>query len=290
MINLLKRYLVYSVVFGGLLLPLCPCNGQVTNHKHPVCDYLGPPPPGDEPIVFAPGIVSTEADQYRLVVSPTKQDIFYCEGPHLYHIARKADGSGWHDPVIAPFSEDIDGEACFSADGSKLYFCSRRPFPGAKVPMNLWVSEKVNGTWGKATHFEGPVNDQTVHTPSVTANGNLYASGLIRFKFVDGTYQAAEKLSPDIKGTHPFVAPDESYIIFGARDSGSYTFKLRITFRKPDGTWTPGRELNDKINSTGTEGAATVTPDGLYMFFTRQHDIYWVKGEFIERLRAVMVE
>lgn len=286
MINTLRLALICSVVFGGFLLPSGRCHAQAGNARPPVCDYLGQPPPGDEPVIFAPGIVSTEAQQYRLVVSPTGEDIFYCEGPHLYHIQRKADGFGWHDPVIASFSKDIDGEACFSADGAKLYFCSRRPFPGAKVALNLWVSEKVDGKWGKATHFEGPVNDQTIHTPSVAASGNLYASGLIRLKFVAGKYQAAEELSPNIKGTHPYVAPDESYIIHGVKIPGSYTYKLSITFQKPDGTWTPSRCLNDKINSSGRESTATVTPDGLYMFFARKHDIYWVKADFIEELRA----
>ncbi|HUV29659.1 MAG TPA: hypothetical protein VMY05_01020 [Acidobacteriota bacterium] len=290
MISARRLALIYSVVFGGLLLPSGLCHAQTGNKRHFVCDYLGQPPPDDEPVIFAPGIVSTKTDQYRLVVSPTGQDIFYCEGPHLYHIERKADGSSWHKPVIAPFSKDIDGEACFSADGAKLYFCSRRPFPGAKVAMNLWVSEEVNGKWGKATHFEGPVNDQTIHTPSVAASGNLYASGLIRLKLVAGKYQAAEKLSPNIRGTHPFVAPDESYIIYGARKAESYGHELRITFRNPDDTWTPGRSLNDKINSSGSEGNATVTPDGLYMFFTREHDIYWVKADFIDELRAEAID
>jgi hypothetical protein len=285
MINSLRLVLNYSVVFGGFLLLSDLCHAQTGDERHPVCDYLGQPPPGDEPVIFAPGIVSTKTDQYRLVVSPTGQDIFYCEGPHLYHIERRANGSGWHDPVIAPFSKDVDGEACFSADGASLYFCSRRPFPGAKVAMNLWVSEKVNGKWGEATHFEGPVNDQTIHTPSMTANGNLYASGLIRLRLVAGKYQAAEKLSPDIKGTHPFVAPDESFIIFGARTSESNAYELRITFRKPDDTWTPSIALNDKINSSGKEGTATVTPDGLYLFFARKLDIYWVKADFIDELR-----
>jgi Tol biopolymer transport system component len=50
--------------------------------------------------------------------------------------------------------------------------------------------------------------------------------------------------------------------------------------------------MGDKMNTDTSEGGASVTPDGKYIFFGRNMgsdkyanmDIFWVDAEFIERL------
>lgn len=250
-------------------------------------DYLGQTPPGDTPVMFAPGIVSTPEMEYRLVVSPTGEDIFFCREGTIKHIRRKPDGSGWEDPVTPAFCGDhINGESWFSADGTRLYFNSRRPMPDAKVPLNVWMTDKVDGVWGPPRPLRPPVNDQTAHAISVSNNGNLYASGIIRFRCDSCRYLPAEPLNPPVEGYHPCIAPDESFLIFGARRTGSYNYDLFIIFQKSDGTWTERMSLGDKINSDKKEGNASLSPDGKYLFFSRAEDIFWVKADFIDTLKT----
>ena len=259
----------------------------ITNSSTFQCDYLGQEPPGDKPVVFAPGVVSTEKMEYRCVISPNGEEIFFTREGTIYRITRKNQGSGWNDPAPAPFSgKYIDGESCLSMDGNRIYWCSRRPLPGAVVPLNLWISQKTDGQWGEPFPLRHPANNQTIHAPTVSANGNLYASGIIRLKYNEGKYLPPEKLQPEIKGHHPFIAPDESYLIFGNKRPQGYIFWLYIVFRKPNGTWTEPLSLGEQINSSRKQGNASVTPDGKYIFFSRDEDIYWVKATVIGTLKA----
>jgi hypothetical protein len=66
---------------------------------------------------------------------------------------------------------------------------------------------------------------------------------------------------------------------------------LYICFRQPDGNWTDRINLGDRINSKGLERFPSVSPDGKYLFFTRdtpgtEEDVYWVSAKIIDRLRV----
>jgi len=243
------------------------------------CDYMDQEPPGNIPVKFAPEILSTKKDDSCFEISLSgKEMIFTREGKIL--LATQNENKIWSTP--SPFSF-AGGETSFSKNGKLIYYNSRDHFPGANVALNMWKSEKINGQWGKPEHLGAPLINQTIHAPSVVENGNIYASGLVRFKYENGKYQEAEKLTPDIKGSHPFIAPDESYIIFDKRpQNGSYGADLFITYQKNDGSWTQPVPLNDSINTSSMETNAYVTPDRKYMFFTRNFDIYWVKCNFVQ--------
>jgi len=254
------------------------------------CDYLGQTPPGDSAIVFAPGIVSTSVDEYRLVVSPTGKEIAFTRAAVIM-IMRKDGKSGWTDPAPAFAPYDSKGsEPCFSSDGSKLYFCSRRNLPGAKEALNAWVSEKSDGAWGKPRHLGHPVIDQTVHACSVTADGSIYCSGLTILECIDGVYQTARPLSPPVKGWHPFVSPDGSFLIFDKYVENTRNSDLYIIFQRDDHTWTYPVNMGPHVNTANSESTASVSPDGAYLFFTRHRDIYWVKADFIADLRAAALK
>ena len=53
----------------------------------------------------------------------------------------------------------------------------------------------------------------------------------------------------------------------------------------------PGaRALDQAINSEGYEGIATVSPDGKYLFFNRDNDIYWVDAALIQTMKKEMLQ
>jgi len=131
---------------------------------------------------------------------------------------------------------------------------------------------------------------------SAAENGNLYftseAEGAkpedelsIYYSLKEeGQYASFKKMGKEINnGTmiaHPYIAPDESYIIFdGKRPSGYGDCDLYISFNK-NGTWTEAYNLGPEINTDQCEMTASVSPDGTHLFFHRggddKGDIYWV--------------
>ena len=106
--------------------------------------------------------------------------------------------------------------------------------------------------------------------------------------FEDGQYQEPEFLPDEInhlRGAHPFIAPDESYLIFDAQPDGMGKSQLFVSFRTEAGGWTRARPFDSTINATDTENIPYVSPDGKYFFFHRTNDIYWVDAAVIARLR-----
>jgi len=117
-------------------------------------------------------------------------------------------------------------------------------------------------------------------------------------RLVDGEYEQpkllGEQFGVGTYNAHPFVAPDESYIIWDSRREGGYgTSDLYISFRTVEGSWGPAINLGDKINTSDAENYPTVSPDGKFLFFDRrtgtgpdrQVAIYWVDAQIIEDLR-----
>jgi len=247
--------------------------------------FLGQKPPGLTPELFAPGIVSTVEDEYAFEISPDGNEMMFVRTSRIM-LARKNEDGTWSGPAVAPFSgKDIDGECCFSPDGARIIFTSRRPLAGAKTASNVWFSEKSGGVWGKASPLRGLDSPKQIHAPSMAASGTIYDSGLIRFRFAEGRYSPAERITPPLDGYWPFVAPDESYIIFGKRPAGQAAPDLHIAYQKKDGTWTDPIRLDDRINTPFIEANSFVTAAGKYFFFSRKFDIYWVSADFIEKLR-----
>jgi Tol biopolymer transport system component len=143
---------------------------------------------------------------------------------------------------------------------------------------------------------------------TATRDGTLYFSSdrdggeggldLYRAPRVAGRYPAAYNLGPPVNTGDgddlPFIAPDESYLIFASdRPGGLGNRDLYVSFRV-DGRWTAPRNLGSPINSPAWDIYPSVSPDGRYLFFTRRQgwepdddsDIFWVSAAFLPRLRA----
>jgi hypothetical protein len=84
----------------------------------------------------------------------------------------------------------------------------------------------------------------------------------------------------------PFVAPDESYMLIKAiREEGYGGNDIYIAYRKTDGTWTNPKNLGPVINTPYDETSGDITPDGLYMTYGSNDDLYWVGTGFIDSLK-----
>jgi hypothetical protein len=278
------RSLPAFLVAAALLLPHA---GAAPRPEFPKLTgpYLGQKPPGRTPELFAPGIVSTRADEYGLEVSADGNEIIFVRGGAIMLAVRNPDGT-WRPPIVAPFSgEHIDGEPCFSPDGRRIIFASRRPLSNAQQSRNIWVSEKNGAVWGTAVPFNALPWDKAIHALSIAASGNVYEDGIIRFPFLLGKYGPAQRLSPAIRGMFPYIAPDEGFIVLSDRLPGRADTDLFVSFRQLDGAWTRPASLGGAINSRDSEGNSFVTPDDRFLFFSRKQEIYWVSAKILEELR-----
>jgi len=114
--------------------------------------------------------------------------------------------------------------------------------------------------------------------------------------YVDGHYQPPLELGDGINDGQlnwcPWVAPDESYLIWSSHREGEFgNGDLYISFKTPSGTWSKPVNMGHLINTSDQERFPSVSPDGKYLFFTRHldstsnNDFYWVETKDFKNLR-----
>jgi Tol biopolymer transport system component len=248
-------------------------------------------PPGASREVFAPGIVSTIAQESGLTVSPDGRDIVFSVGlPGINTILLVSrENDHWGEPRVAPFSGRYDDwEPVFSPSGHRLYFVSTRPATtpgGLPDDRNLWYVERTDAGWGEPVDVGPPVNapDLPEGYASVTRDGVLYF-----FRYSDEAENLTEIYRSDCRDDRcsepvevgsaintpfhdwdPFIAPDESYLIFSSpgRPDSLGRADLYISFQSPAGTWTDAVNMGPEVNGPGTEICPFVSADGKYLFF-----------------------
>ena len=273
--------------------------------------YLGQEPPGQVPVVFAPGIVSTtELYEYGSVFSPDGKEFFYAvtinSKPQIRCI--KFEKNGWSKPMTIIGSDKFEyNDPFLSPDGNRLYFISDQPAPGRgeKKNFDIWYLERKGNSWSKAPINAGPgINSaQNEYFISFTNEGTMYFSSNaetspanernynVRFsRSLKGRFQPSQKLGNAVNTGHyeadVFVSPDERYLIFCAeRPDGYGQGDLYISFKSPTGDWEKAKNLGDAINTPSYEFCPFVSGNGKYLFFSRDGDIHWVKATFLDTLK-----
>lgn len=244
------------------------------------CDYLNEPLPDSIPRIFAKDVISTGVDESSFEINKYGNEMIFAREGKIMML--KKTGTTWGEPTVAKFSgTHIDGECCFSPSGDKIFYASRRTLPGATDPLNTWVSDKQDNTWSDSYPLKSPLYDQTTHAVTVSESGNLYCSGIDLFRFSNGQYSPRAQLSDNVKGTHPYIAPDESYILFCRRAEGRQDPDICVSFKNQE-SWSEPLSLNNQINTNGLESNPFVTPDGKFLFFIRKYDVYWVRFDIDE--------
>lgn len=253
--------------------------------------YLGQTPPGLEPEVFAPGIVSTfRGHEFSCTFSPEGKEFYFNRGPNIWvcHLEEK----GWTAPEPVSFnSKYLDHEPHITADGKKMFFGSGRPRPGVTGnPYGIWVMEKKEKGWDEP-RYHGPGMYVTT-----SQNGNLYVTDIsgekdsgviVRSRFLDGMYNEFEALGGGINSSyndwHPCIAPDESFIIFDSNRPGGLGEEgdFYICFQNEDGSWGDAIHMKE-ISTRGSNMTASLSSDGKYLFYYTNHDIYWVDAKIIK--------
>jgi len=215
----------------------------------------------------------------------------------------------WSKPELAPFSAGRhDWDFTLAPDGKTVFVASGRPLEDGGAPVRnhrIWVSERTNKGWSEPRLLPFPVNSGYHDShPSITENGTLYffsrrseslgSSDIYRSSNIENQYIKAENLGESINTRYgdldPFIAPDESYLIFCSDRPGGYgKADLYIAFQVEDGSWIEPVNMGKHINTPYQEYIPCVTPDGKYFFFTSNksgnRDIYWVAAKIIDTLK-----
>jgi CubicO group peptidase (beta-lactamase class C family) len=251
--------------------------------------YLGQQPPGLTPEVFAPGIVSTELRDWTGNFTPDMKEYYFTrldsKNRKSTTVFFKFENNRWNKRVL-----DSRMGGSISPDGKTMY-------------SGKQYRERINDGWSELRTLGSPFEDFSIMTLKVSSKGTYVfdemsrnGNGLLRYsRLVNGKREAPRPFSKAINtGTwtaHPFIAPDESYIIWDSENEGGYGgVDLYISFRQKDGSWGEAINFGDKVNTDGPDSGGFVSPDGKYLFFNRKispvdSDTYWVDAKVIETLR-----
>ena len=299
----MEKTYITLLIAGILSLQSCDTKKQQTKESDiPSIEnpYLGQKPPGLTPMPFAPGLVSTEIYEYDGAFTPDMKAFYFIRRGEenkksaFYEYKYNDTNGKWE---ISEIASPWIGRPVITPDGETMHLGDR------------YLKRTASG-WSELQELEPPTvsNDSMyIMRLSEAANGTYYFDTYkendpafpIRYsRLINGKYEEPKALPKAINtGTflsHPFIAPDESYLLFDAeREDGFGESDIHISFKQKDGTWGNGINLGDQINTSAWEASASITPDGKYLFFSRNVgsddfenvDIFWVDAKVIETLR-----
>ncbi|WKK80711.2 TolB-like translocation protein [Marivirga arenosa] len=274
---------------------LISCNKETNSNqeraREQFSQYLGQTPPKVTPIPFAPGMVTSSEYEYGGTFSADMKEFYYISASDQYEKAKLVmfhyTNNEWKDSIIS----DRSGQPVLSPDGKRMYLGRR-------------YKERKSKGWSEIKELGEPFEDQLIMRLSAANSGTLYFDTYvpeqpdfpIRYaRLINGKYENPQVLSKNINTAlkninHPFIAPDESYLLWDAvREEGYGSSDIYISFKQDDGSWGEAINLGDKINTDAWEASASVTPDGKYLFFSRNMgsdnyenvDIFWVDAKIL---------
>ncbi len=273
-------------------------------------DYLGQTPPGDVPVVFAPGIISVDStiEHGSPTFSPDGNEVFWQSNyrqqgkeTQIFGMTMRRINGQWTKLEVSPYYSQM----VFSLDGKRLYF-----IPSSDTGMEgVHFVEKNSKGWGKPIMLDlipRFPDLKYAYSLSFTSDGTVYFFGhaeglgtrngfaIYRSELIDEVYAEPELLPSSINmgenvlNWTPFIDPDESYLIFSSNRQGQQD--LYISFRKSDGSWSEPKNLGTPFNTIRGERFPTLSPDGKYLFFSRwfergNEDVMWVSTAFIDKMK-----
>ncbi len=283
-----KVYFILMLVF---VLNACNTKKQEVNDadfpplEHP---FFAQNPPGSTPEIFAPRMVSAVNSEPTAAFSPDTEEIYFRRTDEELEnhalVAIQYQGNLWTESFMVPRG--------ISPDGKTMHIGNE-------------YRERTSSGWSEVKSLGTPFDSIPIMRLTASSKGTYYFDtspfydksdrvGTISYsRLVNGIREEPRTLELDMgrKKAHPFIAPDESYLIWDDRKEGGYgSGDMYISFRQKDGSWGAAINLGEPINTEYYDGSGSVTSDGKYFFFTRfpnnKKTTMWVDAGFIEALRS----
>lgn len=262
--------------------------------------------PESIPLIFAPGVITTQGYEGCSGFSPNMNEFFFQrwlgDKPHIF--ITKLENKRWSNPeLVVTYPSLPIYDFTVSPHVNRLVFSSSHQVDKLgkeQTGHNIFFVDRTEKGWGPVSEFSGiDINTQYHDSyPCLAANGNLYffsnrpggrgKTDIYFAEFKNGNYSSPVNMGAEINSAFddwdPYIAPDESYIIFCSKRQDSLgEDDLYISFKTGDAEWSIPANMGNRINTRASENRPYVTPDGKYLFFTRNiggnRDIYWVSTE-----------
>jgi Tol biopolymer transport system component len=266
--------------------------------------YLGQKPPVNEPVLFAPGIVSNGRNHSSVAISPDGKELYWIgvKGKIWF---TKLESGRWKKPEVVSFCKEDSHEydnPFITTDGNKMFFTSFRQGAVSPEKETIWYAERADSGWLDPKPISSEVNETPLHwSISVSDIGTLYfqfqdASGksyggigdIYYSKLVNGEYTKPVSIGSAINTpateTCPHIAPDESYIVFTRFDETNVkNTGIFISYKDKSGNWLPAiLAVGGDRKSGGL--SPRISPDGKYLFYVNG-GMWWRPAGFVEELR-----
>jgi hypothetical protein len=280
----IKLLLLLFILFAVFIMIGCNSASVTVTYPYNVSQAVSMPQ------IFAKDIISTPSkDDWSFAFTPDGHTIYIQQGDlssYKIFISHYENGK-WSSPTLSEFSSkeasSNEGDIFIAPDGSKIFYASDK-----KGSYDLWMVDKKGNGWGTPTMIEA-INKTTSNEwlPSVSNKGNLYfesdradgkgSTDIYMSRLVDSKYTAPLLLGDEINTEgmeeSPFIAPDESYLIFSRQT------ELYISYNE-QGKWTKAEAIApDKIKGNFIY-SPYITPDQKYLFYSvnaeGSNDIYQV--------------
>lgn len=276
------------ILIAVLLSILTMCSKSYGHDKSSGLEgpYVGQKPPGATPKAFSPSGRSIEHRDHSGFFTPDMKEFYFTRRNNVDKkwslIVFKFEDNQWRESVVGPRV----GRPILTTDGKTMH-------------LGKHYMERTETGWSEIKSLGSFFKDFRIMRLMSSANCTYYfdeatESGPIRYsRLIDGIHEKPKAVKIDFGdwNAHPFIAPDESYLIWDEQgENGNGGADLFISFRQKDGSWGAAINFGDTINTSANEGGATVTPDGKYLFFNRfisneNAGMFWVDAKVIETLR-----
>lgn len=171
-------------------------------------------------------------------------------------------------------------------DENFMVFTSARKYMSdyQQFIKGIYFSKKSNGVWSAASAASSKINsDENEEIVGISKDGNTLLVHVDRLSNPHDIFYSEKKRSGnfgELKDFGPSINTKSSEIgaslsvtgdtLFFAsnRPGGFGGFDIYMSFKRPDGSWSPATNIGEPINTSDDENYPYITADGQYLYFT----------------------
>lgn len=255
--------------------------------------------PGNNPVIFAKDIVSQKfSKETTCSMAPNYTEFYFSrksseEGSSnpVIWVTRMINDS-WSTPEKVSFASiHRDFNPFITLDNQYILFYRMEKYPDKDNRNGTWYSRRTDDGWSEPQFLvdEYCVTTSDFETFFYSVSDNGQPDNIKQFTLdnnnVSDKILLPGKVNSDSLDVHPVISPNGDFIIFDSLRPGGYTRgDMYVSFLLEDGTWSDAINLGEKIN-LGEHGQPSISPDGKYLFFASNEDIWWVSLDILDALK-----